>query len=445
MFSFIFVSSPTTAATFSDVKPSSESGLAIMQLTDRHIINGYPDGTFRPNTGLTRQQAAKMVANILNVKPNQFFEVAFSDVPRTMSNYESIITVAELGIMTGYDDETFRPHQQLTRSQAAKIISEAFRLRASNNKHPYKDVKSAETNFYVSNLYATNVTKSPGTKFHPNQKVTRAQFALFLTRAEKAQQAFTMYATKEQFNAFSFTEYDEDIVDVELDMYRLTLHPLQEGTARLVLYSINEFDEFDRHFYLVHVTKKNGKFHVELESESIYDHISYATSVYHYRDGLYLQFVPTSFEIYNELGEVIPEDYYDITIDGEDIEVTMFVDGAFQLYFNNADNRSTHAILSYIENFLLDFSIETISPYIELTSKDLGYTVQNATIIDYLNYEERDTPPFTVSFENGIVLIKPDHLGEGIVRLIDSSGKKHYIDVIVHEKAGIFIVDAVWE
>ena len=437
--------SPTSAATFSDVNVKTESGQAIEALVKRQVISGYSDGTFRPNEQLTRSQAAKMVVNILQVKPNLFIEPEFVDVSSRDANYAAIVTVGELGIMTGYDDGTFRPNKPLTRSQAAKIISEAFRLRANGIKHPYKDVKSEEASFYVSNLYANLVTTVKGKAFKPNAKVTRGQFALFLTRAEQAKTAFTMYANEQQFNAFSFTEYDEEIVDVELDMYRLTLHPLQEGTARLVLYSINEYEEFDRHFYLVHVVKRDGELVVELQPESIYDHISYATSVYHYRDGLYLQFVPTTFEIYNEHGVAIPKDFYDIVINGEEVEVTMFKDGAYQLYFSNDTERSTHSILSWIENFVLDFSIETISPFIELTEEELGYTVKSSSIIDYLNYDEQPTAPFTLSVVDGTILIKPVHLGEGVIRLIDTTGKKHHIEVVVHEKAGILIVDAVLE
>ena len=449
-FSLLFLvsllySSSTYASSFKDVNTQTESGAAIKQLAQRNIIQGYADNTFRPNGELTRQQAAKMVAKMLGIKSNNYMEIEFKDVPSSLANYDAIIAVAELGIMTGYEDETFRPEQKLTRAQATKIISEAFRLTSKKVSLPYKDVKNAETKFYVSNLYNNGVTNIPGSKFQPNKRITRAQFALFLTRAEKATTAYTKYATDFEYSAFSYTEYDENIVNVELDMYRLTLHPLKEGTARIVLYSVNEFDEFDRHFYLVHVTKQNGKFVISLEEESIYEHISYATSVYHYENGLYLTFVPTSFEIYDELGKIIPEDYYDIQINGEEVEVTMFMDGEFQLYFSNESNRSTHALLSYIENFLLDFSIETISPFIQLTSEDFGFTIEKASIVDYLNYGDEETCPFTLSFEDGVVLVKPDHIGEGVVRLIDSKGVKHYLDIIVHEKAGILIVDATWD
>ena len=433
------------AASFPDVHKTSEVGKAIEQLSERKIISGFPDGTFKPNAPLTRQQAAKMVANILNITPNHFIEVSFTDVDMKNSNYQSIVAVAELGIMTGYEDGSFKPSEKLTRSQAAKIISEAFRLRSTVIKQPYSDVKSEQTVFYVSNLYNNHVTQIEGKYFYPNQNVTRAQFSLFLTRAEKASTAFTKYATDYAYSAFSFTEYDENIVDVELDMYRLTLHPLSEGTARIVIYTMNEFEELERYFYLVHVDKVNGQFHISLEEESIYEHISYTTSIYHYSDGLYLQFIPTKFELYDEFGKPVSEESYHIEINGEEVEVTMFRDGAYQLYFSNESERSTHAILAYIESFLLDFTIETIAPFIEITSDDLGYVVKEATIVDYLNYVDAEKSPFTLTFENDTVIIKPSQLGEGVVRFIDSKGTKHYIDVVIHEKAGILVVDVLWE
>lgn len=433
------------AAAFSDVKAGTETDTAVQALAERNIINGYPDGTFRPNESLTRGQAAKIIANILQIEPVFLVDTQFKDVPESYAHYDDIIAVAELGIMTGYADETFKPNATLTRSQAAKIITEAFRLRSEIIQLPYVDVKSEETHYYVAKLYENNVTKSPGNRFYPNNKVTRAQFALFVTRAEKQQKAFIMYSHNQTFSAFGYTEYDEDIVDVELDLHRLVLHPVQEGTARIALYTLDEFEQLERVFYLIHVNEYKGELIVELEEQSIFDHISYATSVYHYRDGLYLQFVPKSYEILDEFGEPVPEDEFEIILDGEEVTVTMFTDGAYQLYFMDEENRSTHAILSIIENFVLDFSIETISPYIEITSSDLDFTMTSATIVDYLAYEDEGAVPFTSEFTNGTLTIRPTMLGEGVIRVVDTAGVKHYIDVIIYEKAGILVVDAVWE
>lgn len=445
LFIALMIVSPVKAATFSDVPQSTESGKAISKLVERKIVDGYEDGTFRPKEYLTRAQAAKIISNILQVKPTYFMETTFTDVNTTNPYYEAITTVAELSIMSGYEDETFRPNEKLTRSQAAKIISEAFRLRHDKMKLPFKDIKSKETQFYVANLYANKVIKSTQPTFKPNIYITRADFSLYLIRAEKQQKAYTQYASNESYMAFGYTEYDEDVVDVELDMYRLTLHPIQEGSARLAVYSMDEFEQFERHFYIVHVTKKNGQFAITVEEENIYEHISYATSVYHYHEGLYLEFVPNQFEIYDENGLPIPKDHYEIVFNDEEIEVTMFKDGAFQLYFSNETERSSHAILSIVENFILDFSIETIAPFIKITDKDLDFKIANVSIVDYLNYEDHESAPFTATFEDGSIMIRPHHIGEGIVRVVDTNSKKHYIDVIIHEKAGILVVDAVWE
>lgn len=444
LFIVLIIATPAQAATFSDVSKTTESGKAISNLVDRKVVDGYTDGTFRPKEFMTRAQAAKIISNMLQVKPTYFMETTFIDVAPTNPYYEAIATVADLGIMSGYADESFRPNEKVTRSQAAKIISETFRLRHTKVKLPFKDIKSEETQFYVANLYANKVTKSKDSKFKPNTYVTRADFSLYLVRAEKQQQAYTKYAYNEQYAAFGYTEYDEDIVDVELDMYRLTLHPLQEGTARLAVYSMDEYEQFERHFYLVHVTKKNGKFSITLEEENIYDHISYATSVYHYREGLYLKFVPNQFEIFDENGLTIPEDQYEIIFNDEEIEVTMFKDGAFQLYFSNETERSSHAILSIVENFILDFTIETISPFIEITDEHLDFKIDKVSIVNYLNYEENEGTPFTATFIDGTIKIQPQHIGEGVIRVVDKNGQKHYIDVIVHKKAGILVVDAAW-
>ena len=46
---------------------SSEEGQAIINLAQRGIISGYPDGTFKPENSITRTQAAKILAGILKL------------------------------------------------------------------------------------------------------------------------------------------------------------------------------------------------------------------------------------------------------------------------------------------------------------------------------------------------------------------------------------------
>jgi 5'-nucleotidase/2',3'-cyclic-nucleotide 2'-phosphodiesterase/3'-nucleotidase/5'-nucleotidase len=74
-------STPTAcSAQFSDVPPGSTFYPYIHCLACLGIINGYPDGTFKPNNNVTRGQLAKIVSNAAGFSDNQSTQM-FQDVP----------------------------------------------------------------------------------------------------------------------------------------------------------------------------------------------------------------------------------------------------------------------------------------------------------------------------------------------------------------------------
>ncbi len=115
--------SPTTCmVSFSDVPEGSPFYQYIRCLACRGIITGYGDGTFRPDSSVTRGQVAKIIAN--SVPYNDAIPPArqtFSDVPSSNSFWLYIERAALHGLVGGYADGTFRPGNNLTRGQIAKI------------------------------------------------------------------------------------------------------------------------------------------------------------------------------------------------------------------------------------------------------------------------------------------------------------------------------------
>jgi murein DD-endopeptidase MepM/ murein hydrolase activator NlpD len=109
--------------TFTDVASGSDFYQYVETAHLRGIINGYTDGTFRPDNPVTRAQAAKMLSlakgwQIAN-PPNP----TFSDVPSSHWAYAYIETAVSRGIVGGYADGTYRPDALLTRAQLAKILA----------------------------------------------------------------------------------------------------------------------------------------------------------------------------------------------------------------------------------------------------------------------------------------------------------------------------------
>ncbi len=79
--SAIVITTPAQAATsFPDINASTEEGKAILNLAQRGIISGYPDGTFKPANSITRTQAAKILAGILHLDTDNVTNPQFKDI-----------------------------------------------------------------------------------------------------------------------------------------------------------------------------------------------------------------------------------------------------------------------------------------------------------------------------------------------------------------------------
>ncbi len=111
-----------TTVEFSDI--SGHWGeLAITKLTACGIVNGFEDGTFKPDLEITRGQASIMGANMLYWCG---IEAQYSEpYPDIINHYaeKHIQTLQYFGVVNGYEDGTFKPDDKITRGQAAMIVS----------------------------------------------------------------------------------------------------------------------------------------------------------------------------------------------------------------------------------------------------------------------------------------------------------------------------------
>lgn len=177
------------APTFSDVKDTAGGDLydAVMNYTSKDMISGYPDGKFKPNQGITRQDAAKLLALALELDIVNVKDPGFKDVSKTNPNYNYIAALVEIGVISGYADNTFRPEGTLSRGQMSKIIVRGFELKdVGAIQLPFKDINDRqEYAGYVRALYANEITVgTTATTFSPNVLVTRGQMASFVFRSE---------------------------------------------------------------------------------------------------------------------------------------------------------------------------------------------------------------------------------------------------------------------
>ena len=107
----------------------------------------------------------------------------FTDVKNHWAK-DYITQAVEQGIVSGYEDHTFKPNQSLTRAQAVSIIVRALDLK-TDKKAPFLDTVNyaASTQAQIAAAYHNGIVNGKDGKFMPAQKVTRAQMALMLYRA----------------------------------------------------------------------------------------------------------------------------------------------------------------------------------------------------------------------------------------------------------------------
>jgi len=114
--------------TFSDVPPESPYYLYVETVYAHGVVSGYNDGTFRPFASITRAQLSKMIVLAKGWALLFPEPPSFTDVPSDYWGFGFIEAVRAQGVVAGYADHTFRPGNEATRSQLSKMLSTAFQL-----------------------------------------------------------------------------------------------------------------------------------------------------------------------------------------------------------------------------------------------------------------------------------------------------------------------------
>ncbi|MFJ7367911.1 DUF6612 family protein [Lysinibacillus sp. NPDC098008] len=177
---------PASAAdSFSDVSKDHAHFSSISALHEAGIINGFPDGTFKPLQDVTRGQAAKMIAGAFGLTTDATEENPnFKDVATSSAYYDAIVTLVNLGVVQGYEDDTFRPNDTITRGQMAVMVAQATGLTAEGES-PFADVpQDSPYADAVTALYEAGIAKGlTATEFGVEKNVTRGQLATFIVNA----------------------------------------------------------------------------------------------------------------------------------------------------------------------------------------------------------------------------------------------------------------------
>jgi len=113
---------------FTDVAATANYAEAVQVLSALDIINGYEDGTFKPDGKITRAEYAAIVCRILDMGDAGANKVGgyFTDVPADLWSSGYIATASQIGIVNGMGDGTFAPEAEVTYEQAIAMLVRAL-------------------------------------------------------------------------------------------------------------------------------------------------------------------------------------------------------------------------------------------------------------------------------------------------------------------------------
>ncbi len=171
----------TVSAAFSDTSGHWAESV-IDKWSDKGVLSGDGDGTFRPDDSITRAEFAKVIVTAKGYTDPT--NISYTDVSKNDWYYYSLSLASAAGIINGYDDGTFRPEAQITREEASAIISRAYNLSGSgsiNFTDSYQISDWAVS--YVAQLCANNIIRGyEDGSFRPQDPITRAETVQILDR-----------------------------------------------------------------------------------------------------------------------------------------------------------------------------------------------------------------------------------------------------------------------
>lgn len=121
-----------SAAMFQDTQTNWAKN-SIQTLSDQGILTGYPDGTFRPEGLVTRAEFSAMLVKALGLNASATGSQTFNDVPSTHWAYPSIETVRSTGLVSGYPNGQFMPSRSISRAESMAILANAARIPMPND------------------------------------------------------------------------------------------------------------------------------------------------------------------------------------------------------------------------------------------------------------------------------------------------------------------------
>ena len=145
----------TDVSDFSDVSSSDWYGTTVATLAEMNILKGYEDGTFRPNAPITRAEFAAIATRFFDETGATYEPGTFTDVTGSEWFAGAIMDAVNLGLIGGYEDGTVRPNNNITRAEACAIVNRTLgRVPDADHLLPEDEMKTWPDNPESAWFYA---------------------------------------------------------------------------------------------------------------------------------------------------------------------------------------------------------------------------------------------------------------------------------------------------
>ena len=156
----------------------------IEKLCNKKVLNGFPDGTFRPDESVTRAEFSKMLCILLSLSGSS---ADFSDVKTQDWFYPYVAACAQNGIAKGFDG-CFMPQEKITREDCAVMVCRAMGITEDSTETEFADNESISgyARGAVKALSAKNIIMGDNGLFRPKDNLKRGDAAIILCRLSEA-------------------------------------------------------------------------------------------------------------------------------------------------------------------------------------------------------------------------------------------------------------------
>jgi len=192
------VNSSVVASITSDGTPlnpdDDESKTIFLLYSDRFkdnfhkkYIAGYEDNTFRPLNNITRAEVATIMANVLDIKGDITSSRTYTDLSDNHWAYKNIMAVTEKGLFTGYLDGSFHPDSYITRAEFATVLAKYLQLKdVEHDKLNFSDINGHWARNYIEEIFRIKLIEGyieNGQRlFKPDSYITRSEAVTIINK-----------------------------------------------------------------------------------------------------------------------------------------------------------------------------------------------------------------------------------------------------------------------